>query len=105
MTQGLSFEAQPRFSPDGKRIVYVSDRPGTDNLWISDADGTNARPLTAEVHSMFTSPSWTPDGRYILVSRRQPRFHDTAFELWMYDTEGGSGIRVTKSKTPQSSRL
>jgi Tol biopolymer transport system component len=46
ITSGFSFESQPRFSPDGKQIVYVSDRSGADNVWISNADGSAAKRLT-----------------------------------------------------------
>src|SRR5690606_20513445 len=34
LTQGMAFDAQPRFSPDGKRIVFTSDRGGGENVWI-----------------------------------------------------------------------
>jgi len=98
ITSGLPFDRQPRFSPDGHSIVYVSDRSGADNLWIAKSDGSDARPLTADENTQFTSPSWTPDGRYILVSRKKPQFYNAAFELWMYDTSGGSGVQITKSK-------
>ncbi len=98
ITSGLSFDSQPRFSPDGKKIVYVSDRSGADNLWIANADGSNARALTADKNTGFTAPAWTSDGKYILVSKKQPQYYDSGFELWMYDINGGSGICVVKSK-------
>src|SRR5262249_51855792 len=59
---GLSFESQPRFSPDGKKIVFISDRSGAENLWICDADGTNPKALSKGRNQMFLSPSWTRDG-------------------------------------------
>src|SRR6516162_5705188 len=43
---GLSFDSQPRFSPDGKRIVFLSDRSGAENIWLADTDGSNPKPLT-----------------------------------------------------------
>src|SRR5207247_1446205 len=43
---GLSFESQPRFSPDGRKIVFVSDRSGAENIWIADSDGSNPKALT-----------------------------------------------------------
>ena len=35
---GMSFESQPKFSPDGKTIAFLSDRSGVENLWLVDAD-------------------------------------------------------------------
>lgn len=102
ITSGMSFNSQPRYSPDGKHIVFVSDRSGADNLWIANADGSDARALTSEEHTMFTSPVWTPDGRYVLVSRKKPHFYRATYELWEYDTLGGSGVQITKSNVSES---
>ena len=102
ITTGFSFESTPRFSPDGKQIVYVSDRSGSDNLWISNINGSGARQLTSDVDTMFTSPTWTPDGRYILVSRLKPKGYGTALEVWMYDVKGGSGITVVQTKASEN---
>src|SRR5207302_5454501 len=70
---GMSFESQPKFSPDGKTIAFLSDRSGVENLWLVDADGTNPRPVskdrpTNDRPQDMCSPSWTKDGEYLLVS-------------------------------------
>jgi imidazolonepropionase-like amidohydrolase/Tol biopolymer transport system component len=103
ITSGLSFDSQPRFSPDGKQIVYISDRTGANNIWIANADGSGARALTDDENTGFVSPAWTPDGRFIVVSRKQPEFYDSTYELWMYDIKGGAGVQVTKSKASDDS--
>ncbi len=97
ITSGMSFNSQPRYSPDGKHIVFVSDRSGADNLWIADSDGSNPKALTSEEHAMFVSPAWSPDGEYVLVSRKKPHFYKSTYELWEYDLNGGSGVQITKS--------
>jgi Tol biopolymer transport system component len=97
ITTGLGFDSQPSYSPDGKTIAFVSDRDGAENLWVANADGSAPRPLTKDKQSLFASPSWTPEGDYVLASR-QPQLPWGAFELWMYHVRGGSGVPVTKSK-------
>ena len=46
---------QPRFAPDGKRIAFVSDRSGSDNVWTMDADGGNPVAVTADKTAKFNS--------------------------------------------------
>ncbi|HKQ61403.1 MAG TPA: amidohydrolase family protein [Candidatus Polarisedimenticolaceae bacterium] len=99
ITSGLPFDGQPRFSPDGQWLAFISDRDGAENLWISRADGSDARKLSKEADSELASPSWTPDGQYVLVSRQT--WPLAAFELWMYHVQGGTGVQVTKAK-PQA---
>ena len=99
ITEGMAFDGQPRFSPDGKHVVYVSDRSGSDNLWIADADGKNARALTKMEKRQFVSPEWTPDGKYIVVSRNNSLFAPV-YDLYLYHVDGGSGIKMTGTSAP-----
>ena len=73
ITDGMAFDAQPRYSPDGKSIVFVSDRSGSHNLWLADADGGHPRALTTgeqtNVFGDYTSPEWI-DGETIVVAKR-----------------------------------
>jgi Tol biopolymer transport system component len=104
ITTGAGFDAQPRFSPDGKMIAFVSDRDGAENLWVASAAGSEPRPLSKDKQSLFVSPAWTPDGEYVLVSR-QTQHPWGSFELFMYHVRGGSGAQVTKGKAkPDSTR-
>ena len=94
ITQGMAFDAQPRWSPDGKHIAFVSDRDGSDDVWVVDADGKNARQISKTDRTQFLSPAWTPDGKYIAVSRNATLF-GTNYSLWLYHRNGGSGVRMT----------
>jgi Tol biopolymer transport system component len=95
--RGLAFESQPVFSPDGRQFAFVSDRSGASNLWIANIDGTGLRQLSRdEGAAVYSSPAWSPDGRSVYVSRL---IHaDLAFEMYLYDLDGGSGIQLVKAK-------
>src|SRR6266478_7021317 len=100
---GMAFESQPKFSPDGKWIAFISDREGSENIWIMHQDGTGAKQVSKDPNSEFTSPSWAPDGKYIFVSKAA--FGIGSSEIWMYHVDGGSGVQITKSKpTPTTER-
>src|SRR5690606_32408593 len=45
LRSGMPYEIQPRFSPDGKKIAFTSDAGGGDNIWIMNADGSQAKQL------------------------------------------------------------
>ncbi len=62
-----SEERYPCWSPDGKRIAFISDRSGTPNLYLANADGTNVQRLV-DSPSVCYMPSWqkTPDGERII---------------------------------------
>ena len=94
IARGMSFDSQPRFSPDGKTIVFVSDRSGAENLWLMDADGKNPKALTKGTRTKFASPTWTPDGQYVIASRSAGTAVNS---LWLYHKDGGSGIEMVRS--------
>ena len=62
ITKGLAFESHPRFSPDGKKILFTSDRSGNDNIWYIDTEKKDTFQLTKERTDNFTSAVWTTDG-------------------------------------------
>lgn len=94
LTSGLPHDMAPRFSPDGKRVVFVSDRSGDDNLWLMNADGTDPVQLTKGIGSTYLSPDWTPDGQYIVVSRSAPL--SGLEKLWLFHVRGGTGLPLVE---------
>src|ERR1700736_4615391 len=45
---GMAFDSQPKFSPDGKWIAFLSDRDGNENVWIMHTDGSDAKQLSKD---------------------------------------------------------
>ena len=78
---------QPAFSPDGKKLVFISDRNGSENVWVANADGTKPRAITTTERENYMSPTWAPDGEYVIAAK--------GAQLWMYHESGGSGVQMT----------
>lgn len=98
LTRGMAYDVQPRFSPDGKRVVFVSDRSGGDNLWVLSLDGKDTLQLTKGNTNLYVSPEWTPDGQYVVASRSGGL--GGAAKLWMYHVEGGNGLALSATPAP-----
>lgn len=97
IAEGLAYEQQPRWSPDSKRIAFVSDRGGGDNIWLMDADGGNRKQLTKEDFRLMNQPSWSPDGRYIVAKKHFTTGRSLGTgEVWLFHVEGGGGVPLVK---------
>lgn len=97
----MSWDSQPKFSPDGKSIVFISDRSGAENLWLCKPDGTEVKPLTkgrGQVMQMFVSPSWTADGNYVVASKADRSLG--TYHVYLYHKDGGSGVSLGPPPPP-----
>lgn len=102
LTTGLAFDGQPRFSPDGKSIVFVSDRSGGDNVFTMTLDKRDTTQLTQGNGSQYISPEWSPDGKYIVVARGGGTF--PASKLHLLPVDGGAGFPLIPP-TPQNAQF
>ena len=97
LTEGMAYDSQPRYSPDGSQVLFVSDRDGSENLWLIDVDSRATRQVTNAPANNYESPEWLPDGDYVVAAvgagalaggdRRNPK-------LWMWHVDGGTGIQL-----------
>jgi Tol biopolymer transport system component/DNA-binding winged helix-turn-helix (wHTH) protein len=60
----------PRYSPDGAHIAFESNRSGTNEIWMANAEGSDSERLTSFNGPMTSSPSWCSDGRRIAFDSR-----------------------------------
>ena len=98
ITHGLAYDAQPRFSPDGKRIAFTSDRSGGENIWIQSLDGKDTVQVTKGNDNLYLSPEWTPDGQYVVASKSGGLGGPA--KLWLYNVNGGTGVQLIKEPVP-----
>ena len=102
LTSGMAWDEQPRFSPDGKRIAFTSDRAGGDNIWVIERDGSRPRQVTKESFRLLNSPAWSPDGQYLAARKHFTSTRSAgAGEIWLYHWTGGEGVQMTKRRTEQ----
>jgi imidazolonepropionase-like amidohydrolase/Tol biopolymer transport system component len=97
LTSGPAYDMQPRFSPDGKRIAFSSDRGGLWNIWTTDTAGKDPKQISKDTRWFVNSPAWSPDGQYIFARRHFVRERSLgAGEIWMFHASGSDGLQVTE---------
>jgi Tol biopolymer transport system component len=103
LTHGVAWDEHPRFSPDGKRIAFTSDRGGGDNIWVMNRDGSDPKAVTSEKFRLLNSPVWSPDGEYIAARKHFTSTRSAgAGEIWLYHRSGGGdGLQMNKRPNDQ----
>ncbi len=102
IAEGLAWEVQPRFSPDGKRIAFTSDRGGGDNIWVMNRDGSDKQQVTKEEFRLLYQPSWSADGRFIAAKKHFTTGRSLGTgEIWLYHASGGGGVALVKKPNEQ----
>lgn len=97
ISSGLPWEIQPRFSPDGNTLAFISDRKGGDNVWTMNVDGSERRAITAEKFRLLNNPTWSADGRYIAARKHFTTSRSAGTgEIWIYHVLGGDGVQLVK---------
>ncbi len=89
LTSGMQFDTQAKFSPDGKSIVFISDKDGADNVWTMDLATKKTKQISKSKNENFQSAEWTPDGEYLVASKGRRNL-----KLHLYHKEGGTGAEL-----------
>ncbi len=111
LTNSPGYDAEATVSPDGKKIVFTSERDGDLDLYTMDVDGKNVKRLTDEV-GYDGGAFFSPDSKMIVYRRSSPKTEaeikrykellaqklvvPTIFEIWVMNADGTNKRQVTK---------
>lgn len=93
---GPSWTVVPRWSPDRRRVIYADGKPPAElmQIWVVNADGSGERALTPP-EMMFATPSYSADGRRILLHGSAPTTGEPN-RIWVMDADGTNLRRLTE---------
>jgi serine/threonine protein kinase len=91
-------DANPQFSPDGRRIAFESSRSGENEIWVAEADGSNTYQLTAMGASDTGTPRWSSDGQQITFDSNM----EGHYEVYIVAASGGQPRRITSNSAANS---
>lgn len=99
LTHTSAYEGEPKFSPDGSKIVFISERdnPSNGEIYIMNADASNQKRLTFSKFYNF-NPSFSHDGSKIVFARDMGQY---APDIFIMDIDGSNQRRLTHDKIPK----
>jgi len=92
ITNSPAFDADPSFSPDGRTVVFDSDRDGNQEIYAVNIDGSGLRRLTFDPAG-DNHPAYSPDGTQIIFT--SGRDNENA-DVFVMNTDGSNPVNLTK---------
>ncbi len=89
-----SRDVNPQFSPDGRQVVFESERTGDHEIWLAEADGSSPKRLTQGPGLLQEAPRWSPDGRRIAFDALS---EEGGYDIWTIDADGALLRRLTQN--------
>jgi Tol biopolymer transport system component len=90
LIEGVGDQRDLGVAPDGSRISFVSNRTGSNEIWIANSDGSNQTQLTFLNGPFVGSPRWSPDGKTIAFD-----CYVGSSDIYLIPVEGGKPVRLT----------
>jgi TolB protein len=92
----LSEGDEARYSPDGRKVVFVSHRTKNNDIWRMDADGGLQTQLTT-ADKDDENPAFSPDGKHIVFASKRTG----NFDIWVMDSDGGNLRQLTSHQADE----
>lgn len=125
LTNDKAVDRYARWSPDGQKISFTSDRTGKHEIWIVDADGSNFKQITSNSEQDINMPNWSPDGKQMTFMRGGKNFlldlqkewndqkpvefpptpNNASFLIWHWSPDGNCLIGTLMSENPEDQGL
>lgn len=96
LISSTSYDTAPEYSPDGKKIVFVSSRAGGYEIWVCESDGSKPRLLFNGGPYLTGTPRWSPDGKWVAFDSRTNSPDTTGNpDIYIINSEGGKPRLIT----------